>query len=163
MPGIGCGQFAGPFRGELGPSIRAIHFDPYSQCDDSRELIHNILFEVRPSKAAGNQPIPQLCPPQTYATAEDDFSACSLYSIVAWDHVARPSNDFYINSRCTDDGVKVAATDAMAVITGVAGNYDPRRNDYRPPEPFPNWNAVVQDRIQTDGLRLWDSAAVVVV
>ena len=61
VPGIGCGQFE---HGEQWPNIRAIHFDPYSQCVNSRELIHGILFLVRPSKASGNQLIPQHCPPQ---------------------------------------------------------------------------------------------------
>lgn len=181
VPGIGCGQFAGPFRGQLAPlleavlrqllhdhgkewpNIRAVHFDPYSQGSNSREQIHGILFQVRPSRAAGNQPIPQLCPPPAYAAAEDDFSHCCLYSIVAWDHVSWPGNDFYIGSRCTDDGVKAAATDAMAVITGMAGRYDPQRTQYLPPAPFRDWNGVVQERSRSHGLRLWNPASVVVI
>lgn len=181
VPGIGCGQFAGPFRGQLAPlletvlrqllhdhgkewpNIRAIHFDPYSQCSNSREPIQGILFQVRPSRAAGNQPIPQLCPPPAYAAAEDDFSRCRLYSIVAWDHVSWPGNDFYIGSRCTDDGVKAAATDAMAAITGVAGRYDPLRTQYLPPAPFRDWNEVVLERVRSHGLRLWNPASVVVI
>lgn len=180
VPGIGCGQFAGPFRGELGPlleavlrqllqehgeqwpNIRAIHFDPYSQCENSRELMHGILFQVRPSKASGNQPLPQLCQPQAYAANGDQFTDCSLYSLVAWDHVSWPGSDFYIGSRCTDDGVKAAATDAMTAITGIAGTYNVQRHQYRPPDSYRNWNAVVQDRIQTHDLRLWNSAAVVI-
>lgn len=180
VPGIGCGQFAGPFRGQLGPlletvlrqllhehgqgwpNIRAIHFDPYSQCSNSREHIHGVLFQVRPSKAAGNTPIPQLCLPTTYAAASDDFSSSCLYSIVAWDHVSWPGNDFYIGSRCTDDGVKAAATDAMAMITGVAGRYDPQQMQYQPPVPFREWYGVVQDSIENHGLRLWNPASVVI-
>jgi len=178
VPGIGCGQFAGPFRGQLAPllktvlrqllydhgkewpNIRMIHFDPYSQGNNSREQINGILFQVRPSKAAGNQPIPQLCPPPTYATGEDDFSRCCLYSIVAWDHVSWPGNDFYIGSRCTDDGVKAAATDAMTMITGVAGRYDPQLMQYLPPDLFHDWNAVVQE--SGNSLRLWNPVSVVV-
>lgn len=181
VPGIGCGQFAGPFRGQLAPlletvlrqllhehgnewpNIRAIHFDPYSQGSNSREQIHGILFQVRPSKAAGNQPIPQLSSPPTYAAAEDDFSRCCLYSIVAWDHVSWPGNDFYIGSRCTDDGVKAAATDAMALISGVTGRYDHQRTQYLPPAPFRDWNGVVQEGSRSHGLRLWNPASVVVV
>jgi len=181
VPGIGCGQFAGPFRGQLAPlleavlrqllhdhakewpNIRALHFDPYSQGSNSREQIHGILFQVRPSRSGGNQPIPQLCPPPTYAAAEDDFSRCFLYSIVAWDHVSWPGNDFYIGSRCTDDGVKAAATDAMAVITGVAGRYDPQRTQYLPPAPFRDWSGVVEERSRSHGLRLWNPASVEVI
>ncbi|WP_087067434.1 hypothetical protein [Cyanobium sp. NIES-981] len=179
VPGLGCGQFAGPFRGQLGPllervlrtllqeagqelpHIRAIHFDPWSACANSREWIHGLLYQVRPSKAAGNQPIPQLCAPSAYAGPEaevsaEDFSACRLYSLVAWDHVSWPGNDFYGGARCTDDGVKAAATDAMAVITGMAGAYDPQQGCYLPPPPFRTWGEVVEVRRRHHGLRLWN-------
>jgi hypothetical protein len=178
IPGLGCGQFAGPFRGAMGsqleqvlrqlllesgaelPNIRAIHFDPYSECRPSRDTTHGILLQVRPSRAAGLEPIPQLCPPGTYAGPEDDCSGCRLYSLVAWDHVSWPGNDFYGGARCTDDGVKAAATDAMAVITGVTGAYDPRQGRYQPPAPFRTWGEVAEERRQHAGLRLWNPAAV---
>jgi hypothetical protein len=180
VPGLGCGLFAGPFRGALGPmleqvlkrilqeygqqwsNIRAIHFDPYSQCGNTREIINGKLLQVRPSKVSGNQPIPQLCRPETYATAEDDFTACNLYSLVAWDHVSWPGHDFYIGSLCNDDGVKAAATDAMATITGVSGSYDVQHTEYRPPAPYRDWNAVVPDRIEHHGLKLWSPTSVIV-
>ena len=57
----------------------------------------------------------------------DDFSGCILFSIVAWDHVSWPGNDYFGGSRSTDDGVKAAATDSMAVLTGIEGHYDPHR------------------------------------
>jgi len=44
-----------------------------------------------------------------------------------WDHVSWPGNDFYGGSRSTDDGVKAAATDSMAALTGVEGRYAPNR------------------------------------
>ncbi|MFM7674372.1 MAG: hypothetical protein ACKO5F_02020 [Synechococcus sp.] len=178
IPGIGCGQFAGPFRGTLAPllqdvlhrllldhgqewpNIRAVHFDPYSHGENHREMIHGIRFQVRPSNAAGNQPIPQLCPPSTYAAAGDNFSNCGLYSLVAWDHVSWPGNDFYGNARATDDGVKAAATDAMARVTGVLGRYDAHLAYYRPPAPFRSWNEVALDRVENQGFRLWDLALV---
>ena len=46
---------------------------------------------------------------------------CELYSMVAWDHVSRPGNDFFGGARATDDGVKAAATDSMRTLTGIAG------------------------------------------
>ncbi|MCZ2342882.1 MAG: hypothetical protein LC104_13995 [Bacteroidales bacterium] len=174
IPGLGCGQFAGPFRGQLGqslqtvltrflqengaafPNLKAVYYDPYSTCVNARHEIHGISFMVRPLTAPGNQAKSQLCPPSAYAEDGDDFSDCSLCSIVAWDHVSWPGNDFFLGSRATDDGVKAAATNSMAVLTGVAGVYDPSCGKYQPPKAFHNWKEVVQQ----NGLRLWNPAAV---
>ena len=64
--------------------------------------------------------------------------------MVAWDHVSWPGNDYWAGSRCTDDGVKAAATNTMAVITGIDGHYDRAAAAYLPPEPFHTWDAVVR-------------------
>jgi hypothetical protein len=167
IPGLGCGQFAGPFAGQLGaelqavlerfltqhgasfPHIKAVYFDPYSQCSNSRQQIEGISLMVRPL-LQGNTGKSQLCPPSAYAEDGDVFSDCILYSIVAWDHVSWPGNDFFGGSRCTDDGVKAAATDSMAVITGIEGHYDPHRGAYLPPAPYRTWEEVVRQ----NGLRL---------
>ena len=63
-------------------------------------------------------------------------SDCMLFSIVAWDHVSWPGNDFFAGSRCTDDGVKAAATNSMFALTGIEGHYDPDRGAYLPPPPY---------------------------
>lgn len=178
MPGLGCGQFAGPFRGQLGrrlqavlesfltehgdsfPNLKAVYFDPYSECENSRREIHGISLMVRPLTAPGNRGKSQLCRPATYAEQSDDFSGCALYSIVAWDHVSWPGNDFFIGSRATDDGVKAAATSSMSVLTGVAGEYHRAGGKYQPPGPFRNWEAVVKDGMRTRSLRLWSPQAV---
>ena len=167
IPGLGCGQFAGPFAGQLGielqavlerfltrhgasfPHIKAVYFDPYSQCSNSRQEIHGISLMVRPL-LQGNAGKSQLCQPSAYAEDGDDFSDCILFSIVAWDHVSWPGNDYFGGSRCTDDGVKAAATDSMAVLTGVEGHYDPHRGAYLPPAPYHTWDEVVRQ----NGLRL---------
>jgi hypothetical protein len=115
---------------------------------------------VRPLRVPGNQAKSQLCPPVVYAEKGDDFSGCALYSIVAWDHVAWPGNDFFVGSRVTDDGVKAAATSSMSVLTGVKGEYDPTRGKYQPPQPYVNWEAVVDDRMRRGKLRLWNPMAV---
>lgn len=166
VPGLGCGQFAGPFAGQLGvelqavlerfltehggsfPHIKAVYFDPYSQCSNSRQEIHGISLMVRPL-LQGNAGKSQLCPPSAYAEDGDDFSNCVLFSIVAWDHVSWPGNDYFGGSRCTDDGVKAAATDSMAVLTGIEGHYDPHRGAYLPPTPYCRWDeAVRQNRLR---------------
>ena len=171
IPGLGCGQFAGPFRGMLGQEFRIVlrtilerhgkklfniaclYYDSYSECRNERESIHGISFFTRPL-SRGNQSRPQLCRPEVYAEDGDDFSGCELFSVVAWDHVSWPGNDFYGGSRATDDGVKAAATDAMAVLTGVQGSYDSQKTQYQPPLPFRTWNDVVigkQLRLQVAG------------
>lgn len=167
IPGLGCGQFAGPFAGQLGvelqavlerfltqhgasfPQIKAVYFDPYSQCVNSRREIHGISLIVRPllQDNAGKS---QLSHPSAYAEAGDDFSDCILFSIVAWDHVSWPGNDYFGGSRCTDDGVKAAATDSMTVLTGIEGHYDAHRGSYLPPSPYRTWDDVVRQ----NGLRL---------
>ena len=161
LPGLGCGQFAGPFQGRLGAAlqtvlerfleqhgesfsgIRAVYFDPYNECVNTRRDIHGISFLVRPL-LQGNEDKPQLCHPTAYEDPGDDFSDCYLTSIVAWDHVSWPGNDFFAGSRCTDDGVKAAATDSMRALTSIEGHYDRDRGAYLPPEPHPTWEAVVR-------------------
>src|SRR5262249_10777392 len=89
IPGLGCGQFAGEFRGELGtqlqavlerflnehgaafPNLKAVYFDPYSECKNARFEIHGISFMVRPL-TKGNEAKPQLCRPSAYAEEDDD-------------------------------------------------------------------------------------------
>jgi len=172
IPGLGCGQFAGPFAGKLGAElqtvleqfltrhgksfhrIKAVYFDPYSQCSNSRREIHGISLMVRPL-LQGNAGKSQLCTPSVYAEDGDDFSDCILFSIVAWDHVSWPGNDFFGGSRRTDDGVKAAATDSMAVLTGIHGIYDPHRSAYLPPAPYRTWDEVVRQ----NGLKFEDSTS----
>lgn len=178
VPGLGCGQFAGPFRGQLGarlqavlqrflteygasfPNLKAVYFDPFSECENARVEIHGISFMVRPLRLAGNERKSQLCQPVAYAERDGDFSGCALYSLVAWDHVSWPGNDFFGGSRATDDGVKAAATNSMSVLTGVEGSYDPGQGKYQPPQHYRNWEAVVEDGMRTRGLRLWNPLAV---
>jgi hypothetical protein len=178
VPGLGCGQFAGPFRGQLGaqlqavlrrllhehghalPNIAAVYFDPYSECENAREEIHGISLMVRPLTRPGNAAKSQLCRPEAYAESGDDFSGCTLYSLVAWDHVSWPGNDFFVGSRATDDGVKAAATSAMSVLTRVAGHYDAAQGKYQPPAEFRDWGAVVDREIRERQLRLWNPEAV---
>ena len=161
LPGLGCGQFAGPFQGTLGQHfkdallallgrqagrlrhLRVIHFDPFDECANERHDIDHLSLRVRPL-THGNHHRPQLCPPQAYAEAGEDFSDLELYSLVAWDPVSWPGNDFWGGARMTDDGVKAAATDLMRVITGIEGQYDPGTHAYQPPAPFQNWEQVAR-------------------
>ena len=161
VPGLGCGMFAGPFQGQLGEMlkrtlqaflykhaaafshIRVVYFDPYRECQNERHEMGEMRFLVRPL-THGNKTKPQLCHPTVFAEPGDDFSQCDLVSVVAWDHVSWPGNDFYIGSRATDDGVKGAATDVTAVMTGVPGQYNPQTNQYAPPQNYHNWQQVIQ-------------------
>ncbi len=160
VPGLGCGQFAGKFRGQLQVQLRdvlirllnkhqdelsglaALWYDPYKNCPASRDRIGEIDFFVRP--LGGNGVIrPQLCEPSLYAEEGDDFTDCELFSVVAWDHVSWPGNDFWQGDRSTDDGVKAAATDSMFVMTGIRGKYDLITNKYEPPGEYSHWEDVI--------------------
>ncbi len=173
IPGLGCGQFAGPFQGQLGeqlksvlfrlltehgaslPNLKVVYFDPYNECESSLHEIKGISFRVRPFMSETHRKS-QLCHPTAYEEQGDDFSNCALYSIVAWDHVSWPGNDFYVGSRATDDGVKAAATNTMAMLTGVEGKYDPSVGKYLPPQPYHTWEDLIHKR----DLRLWNPQAV---
>lgn len=161
LPGLGCGQFAGPFQGQLGnslqlalesllerhghqwPNIAVVWFDPYAECTSSTQSIHGIKFKVRPL-ARGHNDTPQLCLPEVYRELDPTDQPLHLFSIVAWDHVSWPGNDFYAGARTTDDGVKAAATSAMMTMTGFEGVYDPRYWKYLPPAGFALWEDVVR-------------------
>jgi hypothetical protein len=166
IPGLGCGLFAGKYQGLLGaelqrtiikflekhcahlPNIRAVYYDPYEECNNERIEIGHISLFVRPL-AKGNAGKSQLCKPQDYEESGDNFRDCRLFSFVAWDHVSWPGNDFYVGSRATDDGVKAAATNSMAVMTGIEGTYDVRTYKYNPPSDYMNWEDIIlANRIQ---------------
>jgi len=168
VPGIGCGQFAGRFAGSLGhklnqtiktllaenyhklDSIEAVYYDPYKECTNERETYGDITYFVRPL-TQGNDSKSQLCSPVYLQDSGDDFSECLLLSVVAWDHVSWPGNDYYIGARMTDDGVKAAATDTMYKITGIEGTYCEQTNRYLPPEKYSNWEEVVNQHRLTFG------------
>lgn len=164
VPGLGCGQFAGSFRGQLGsalrdtlteilrlnaaswPAIALVYFDPYNECEPFAARFDHLGFRVRPLTRIPGGGLPQLCHPTAYQETNDDFSECDLYSVVAWDHVSWPGNDFNGGSRNTDDGVKAAATSALHALTGISGYYDPEANAYRPPAPHQNWSDIFVGR-----------------
>jgi hypothetical protein len=166
IPGVGCGQFAGRFQGRLATrfrsmliallsrhssdltSVAAMYFDPYSECSSDTQKIGGFSFRTRPLLKTAS-PKPQLLRPIEYEESGDDFSDCVLFSVVAWDHVSWPGNDFYVGMRSTDDGVKAAATSAMTSMTGFSGRYDERSNCYVPDNGYQNWeDVVVQNSIQ---------------
>jgi len=162
IPGLGCGCFAGPFRGQLGTllkdvlvdflaknihqfsNIRAVYYDPYGECSNQRFEFEHLSLLVRPLLLE-NETKSQLSLPEKFEDVEGEFANCDLFSLVAWDHVSWPGNDFYGGSRMTDDGVKAAATNSMAVITGVEGTYSTATNTYEPPTEYRTWKDVVAD------------------
>lgn len=175
IPGIGCGQFAGPFYGSMQvllesairrileihshelSGIRAIWFDPYSTEVETLEDYSGITFMVRPLLHS-DHPVPQLSQPSSFSETGIDLNNCELFSIVAWDHVSWPGNDFWSGARTTDDGVKAAATDSMFKLTGVRGKYDANQSSYNPPAPYNNWAEVVQENGM--GIRVVDNIVV---
>jgi hypothetical protein len=131
-------------HGKSWPNIDTVYFDPYKECSNRLEVVNNILFNVKPSGILGNEPLPQLCRPVSYLLDEACLHRRQLFSIVAWDHVSWPGNDFYSGWRGTDDGVKAAATDVMLSTTGVKGFYCTGSNCYLPPVPFATWGELIE-------------------
>lgn len=104
IPGIGCGAFAGKFRGKMCghlnqalqnilrkhaksyDNIACIYFDPHRECTNETQQFEGVSYRVRP--AVQNHDRSQLCNPNEYAEPGDDFSNCKLFKIVAWDHVS---------------------------------------------------------------------------
>ena len=133
-PGIGCGQFSGKFAGVIHAElqtalhrllsehgqkltqIKALWYDNFDK-KPYTEQIESIDFLVRPLR---NDGLPQLCSPKQYG---EDYADCELVSLVAWDHVSKPGNDYWPGARQTDDGVKAAATGTMPALTGIEGVY----------------------------------------
>jgi len=158
VPGLGCGQFAGRFQGKMAAclkvalilflekysevlsNIKLVYFDPYGECDNETFEFNGISLHIRPL-TKGNSDKPQLSHLGSYI---DDVSEdLRLFSVVAWDHVSWPGNDFHLGSRTTDDGVKAAATDSMRVMTGIAGHYNHLSFTYDPTTRYTNWEKVV--------------------
>jgi hypothetical protein len=160
IPGLGCGQFAGKFKGQLGAtlkqvlsdlltkyaaqlsSVKAVYYDPFDECKNERFEIEHISLLIRPL-LKDNEGKGQLCLPSDYEDIDGEFSECTLTSFVAWDHVSWPGNDFYIGSRATDDGVKAAATSTMAMMTSFTGQYSVDSISYHPPHGYQTWGDVV--------------------
>jgi hypothetical protein len=132
-------------HGSAFPHICTVIFGTYDECLPARAAHGGIDFRVRRLTMGGK---PQLSRPVAHADDDEDrerLAACRLFSFVAWDHVSWPGNDFYGGARATDDGVKAAATNSMEVMTGVAGRYSARRNEYLPPEPHRTWGGLVRE------------------
>lgn len=69
------------------------------------------------------------------------ISDCQLFKVVAWDHVSFPGNDYFNGTRYTDDGVSAGATNAMEIVTGIAGKYE--GGYYLPTTGKIHWKQVV--------------------
>ena len=162
VPGLGCGYFAGDkFKGKLEEklqkslrriiyqhgdklkNIQAIYYDPHKTSNhiDGELTLKGINFITKSLTKGGK---PQLCDPKEYGP---EYQNCELYSMVAWDHISWPGNDFWEeNNRVTDDGVKAASTDSNRQITGVKGTYNRLTGSYAPPTAYSDWSDVVKSK-----------------
>ncbi|MES2677955.1 MAG: hypothetical protein V4612_06585 [Pseudomonadota bacterium] len=172
IPGMGCGVFAGQFKGQLEAkfqgvlvrllethgdklqNIKGINFDPNEPqfaALDGTQNINGIELTTKAGKFGAENS--QLKKPEQY---DPKFAGCKFFSIVAWDHVSWPGNDFYVGGRQTDDGVKAAATNVCQQMTSeskVQGTYDHQQHKFQP-SGFSNWNEVIQNnnlQLETQG------------
>ena len=160
IPGLG-GQIAGSFKlqeplnnvliklliqyGQKLPYIKALYYDPHTECNNDRQSINGIEFFCRPL-TKGNANKPQLCPPSHYEEISGEFSNCELFSLVAWDHVSWVTNDLIRGDRIGDDGVKGSATDTLTMVTGYPGVYnksDLNMPKYSPQGNYANWEQCI--------------------
>jgi hypothetical protein len=157
MPGIGCGAFAGVFKEQLEQLVQNILQQILINHSSKLQNIKGLIFDPNDPKFshldglnAGTCLITktgkfgaensQLKPPAEYGS---QFKNCKFFSIVAWDHVSWPGNDFYNGKRSTDDGVKAAATSLCESMTGITGQYDTTTHKFNPPTPFKDWQGVI--------------------
>ena len=159
VPGIGCGQFSGKFakiihsefekalnrllkeHGAQLTQVKAVWYDNFDKEPATRN-VNGIDFLIRPLLKGG---LPQLCSPKRY---DDKYAQCKLVSLVAWDHVSKPGNDYWPGARATDDGVKGAATDTMPALSGYKGVY---QVDRVVPEEAPEMNWSDYTRMKQEG------------
>lgn len=172
VPGVGCGQFAGGILGiaeELKNAIRVllesepdrfnniscIRLDTHATLTNTAETIHGIEFRVRPL-IKGNDGTPQLADLERLEENPGEFTDHILSSVVAWDPVSWPGNDFYAGNRTTDDGVKAAATNVIERITGIAGIYSEKDHSFVPKDyPDDTWETIIRKQglsLYTEGL-----------
>lgn len=160
IPGMGCGAFAGKFEGKLEPilrksleriiekhqdkltNVKAIVFDPNENTQGMEDKTRNIGKTTFISKAGKFGTVnSQLKKPEEY---DASLKGAKFFSIVAWDHVSWPGNDFYSqNSRQTDDGVKGAASNVCQVLTGKAGEYDKATHKFKTKSNHDDWDSVI--------------------
>lgn len=157
FPGIGTGQFAGNYTSVIKGAFRQalehvlekhhdklqlidiVHYDPYDGDVEQTKNIGHIDFRVRPSSivdTTGQLAYPEGSSEKTH----------TLTSFVAWDQFSWPGNDFWPGSRATDDGVKAASTNTMAVITGVQGTYNSKNGSYEPPKEYIHWQQLAKSK-----------------
>lgn len=171
IPGLGCGNFAGTLNDRIdGPkremrehfknalikilekhgdklkNIQGIYYDPKETklsdtgaiIQDEDRKINGIDFLVRPGNRHPDKP--QLCRPEEYGT---QYRNCEFFSVVAWDPVSFPGNEANKGERWTDDGVKAMATNAIAKILGISGNFYNNLTHTFLPQGMTSWLPII--------------------
>ena len=148
LPGLGCGMFAGPFKGMIShlfiqtvrnilekhqnrlTKIAMVYHYAYGPYESELRYEDNISETMRFVQWR-NGPSMLSRPSQIDPSFHD---GTPLYKFVAWDHFSWPGNDFFANSRQTDDGVSAAATSSMASLleqpVGITFRYDRSKNKF---------------------------------
>jgi len=149
IPGLGCGVFAGKFHQHIAALfIQSLYrllqknAARLSKIAMVYHFIHDPSHPPEKTEIDVSSTLRLLCwsngpallaNPSSFAP---DLENVQLYKFVAWDHFSWPGNDFFYNSRQTDDGVSAAATSSMANLlpqnTNWTYKYDRDSNRYLP-------------------------------
>ncbi|MDB2592830.1 hypothetical protein N9Y17_03920, partial [Gammaproteobacteria bacterium] len=141
IPGLGEGRFGGIYgsdgkkivgeflqtaleqilekHGQKYPNIKGIYYSPEKPKQAGTKNINGCNFIVSNGFWKADA-IQLLSKPETFGKQYKD---CTLFKLGAWDHYSYPGNDFFINSRHTDDAVSAAATNSMQVLFDIEGKY----------------------------------------
>ncbi|MDF3047377.1 MAG: hypothetical protein K0R73_495 [Candidatus Midichloriaceae bacterium] len=179
LPGLGCGAFAGSFKGKVGDflnqalkrmldenhgllkNIDTIIFDGYDECSLEQGSFGHIKYRVRSyaRKEEGAESVKkvlQYSSAEEYQEGNEDFKSHKKAKIVAGDGFSIPGNDANRNSRFTDEGAFGAATNSAQVISGgIEGKYSEHGKINSNP-PFFNpakggtWEEVFNAKLEND-------------
>ena len=148
LPGLGCGVFAGVFKGMISHLfIRTVRniLEKYSSRLSKIAMVYHYAYGPYESELRYEEQIsetmrfvqwrngPSMLSRPSVIDA-DFHDGTPLFKFVAWDHFSWPGNDFFANSRQTDDGVSAAATSSMASLLeqpiGMIFRYERSKNKF---------------------------------
>jgi hypothetical protein len=139
IPGLGCGMFAGSFKSGINQLFIQTLQDILTRNKERLSKVAMVYHSIYDPEQGEERTEIDISPhtkfllcrngPSLLSAPENispDLKDAPLYKFVAWDHFSWPGNDFFGNSRMTDDGVSAAATSSMANLLPQQAGWDYR-------------------------------------